>query len=124
MPYVMCPKCGTRSHLSVGDVATWYKEQYPDLPFGSVAPAICYFCFPEIGVGDTVVLREHGRRLDGVKAAVQGTVTAVVSGRDGSLYDVRFETGTAVTCIRSELRKLFEKEVTGKKDEVSSDDRS
>lgn len=45
MPYCECPKCGAVFHLNVGDVATWYRENHPDLKVGDMVRDLCFHCW-------------------------------------------------------------------------------
>jgi hypothetical protein len=95
----------------VADAGAWYKERYPSLPFGSLVPAQCFFCWQEVTVGDRVVVR----RLIGQDQAAQpndkGTLQRIDTADDGALYVIVLDSGREVVLIRAEFRKMSENEV-------------
>jgi hypothetical protein len=93
-------------HLNVGDVAKWYAERYPDVPFGSLVPGVCYYCFADLSAGDRVELRNTDDELDG-QIGVIDRIAADPKG-SGSLYFVTAN-GDDRAFIRSQLIKHRDK---------------
>jgi hypothetical protein len=111
MPYTKCPTCGVVSHDRVTDPSTWYQERYPDLPFGSIVPIVCYFCFEELSLGSSVVIRSNFTdQPDWAKPGTRGTVERVVAADDGVLFVVQFDNGLASYFLRGEIRRPNSKE--------------
>ncbi len=111
MPHGRCPQCGCLQHLQVTDAAAWYKERYPSLPFGSLVPAPCFFCWQEVNVGDRVVVRELIGQEQDAQPNDKGTLERMDASADGSLYVVKLDSGNEVVLIRAEFRKMRENEV-------------
>jgi hypothetical protein len=110
MPYIMCPQCGTVAHVSVGDHKEWYERYHPGIPFGNLVPGLCYYCFQEIKEGDSIVVRKLCNEKEGVQVGDGGRLQKVWTSKDGSLYEVRMDSGKECYFIRSELRGLIGKE--------------
>jgi ribosomal protein L21E len=106
----MCPLCGSLTHLSVGDVKKWYEEFHPDLRFGELVPARCFFCFKEYKEGDEIVVRNPHMTRNNIHVGVRGRITRIIKGNQGELFEIRLEDGKEQTLIRSEIRQLYEKE--------------
>ncbi len=110
MPYSKCPICGQTSHLNVSDPASWYAERYPQLPFGGLVPARCFYCFVNIESGDDILIRAHFTdHPDFAAVGVRGTVTEIASTDDGDLYYCKLDGGDDVF-VRGELRKPHDNE--------------
>jgi hypothetical protein len=109
MPYTMCPICGSLSHLNVGDLKDWYAKR--GVPFGSLLPAKCCFCWKEIRVGDVVVLRSFVTPKDYLKPGEKGVVKAVLESEDGLLFEVRMPNGKEYLFVRAEIRPLLDREI-------------
>ena len=97
--------------MSVGDVAAWYEEYHPNLPFGSLVPGPCYFCWPELQSGDTVVIRKRLTDETWIREGDVGVVKEVLSEGGGSLFHVKLDSGKEHYFIRAQLRKLRDGEV-------------
>lgn len=111
MPYAKCPTCGVVSHVRVTEPSTWYQERYPDLPFGSTVPIVCYFCFEELSLGSSVVIRSNFTdQPDWAKPGTRGTVVRVVAADDGVFFVVQFDNGLASYFLRGEIRRPNSKE--------------
>jgi hypothetical protein len=111
MPYGMCPLCGQTSHFSVGDVGEWYVQYYPGIPFGSLAPAICFYCFQELKLGDSVVIRHVFVEEQRHRINQTGVITDILAAKDGSLFLVRLDSAEEIYFVRAQLKKLRENEV-------------
>jgi hypothetical protein len=106
MPYSKCPICGGVSHLNVADPATWYQERYPNLPFGSIVPGVCFYCFGDIVIGSRVIVRSHAtEHPDWAQVGATATVTNIISSSDGSLFQLQFDDGRDHYFVRAEIRK-------------------
>ena len=111
MPYSKCPICGADSHLNVADPATWYRERYPDLPFGSVVPGVCFYCFGDISIGSRVIVRSHFTdHPDWAEIGTAATVVSIISSDDGSLFHLQFNDEHNDYFVRGELRKPHDDE--------------
>jgi hypothetical protein len=95
----------------VTDAAAWYKERYPSLPFGSLVPARCFSCWPEVNVGDRVVVRKLIGQDQDAQPNDKGTLQRVDVADDGTLYVIKLDSGREVVLVRGEFRKLRENEV-------------
>jgi hypothetical protein len=99
-------------HLSVGDVARWYAEYYPGLPVGSLVPGKCFYCWPELSIGDEVAVRPMLGDERQASPAVLGGIRQILSAVEhGSIYLVSLKSGEERFFIRAELRKLQVKSV-------------
>lgn len=111
MPYTKCPICGSVSHLNIADPANWYRERYPDLPFGSIVPGVCYYCFGEISIGSRVVVRSHvTEHPDWAHVGATAIVDNILSSNDGSLFHLQFDDGRDEYFVRAEVRKPHDDE--------------
>jgi hypothetical protein len=107
----MCPLCGQTSHFSVGDVKEWYEQNYPGIPFGSLVPAKCFYCWQDLKLGDSVVIRNGFVEQIKQKVGETGAITDVLTAEHGSLFLVLLRSGEEVYLIRPQLRKLRENEI-------------
>lgn len=89
-------------HLNISDVATWYAIRYPDVPFGSFVPGVCYSCFADLAVGDRVELRNIDDDLVGQIGVIDRIATDPLG--SGSLYFVVVD-GDERALIRRQLIK-------------------
>lgn len=105
MPYTMCPLCGSLMHVSVVDHKQWYDER--GVPFGSLVPLRCFYCWKEIGVGDVVVIRHLITPKEGVREGDRGTVKAILASPDGALTEVGMANGKNYYFVRAEVRPLI-----------------
>ncbi|MBB3210634.1 hypothetical protein FHS27_006482 [Rhodopirellula rubra] len=103
MAFLVCPTCGAEYHALISDPETWYAERYPDVAVGSVVPGLCFDCFPDLTIGDTVDIRNHGEPLDGQTGAIQQIV--VDPAGCGAIYFVRLPNGRDRALARCNLRK-------------------
>jgi hypothetical protein len=110
MPYAKCPVCGSTFHLQVTDIGEWYRNRYPSLPFGSIVPATCFFCWPEIKEGDRVVVRKIICDDQIARLGEKGTVKSILGSDDGSIFIVVLDSQKEASLIRAEFRKLRESE--------------
>lgn len=112
MPYSMCSMCGQISHISVGDVKEWYEKYYPEIPLGTMVPGQCFYCWPELKLGDSVVIRQVATEVQDVHKGEIGVITDILTSKDGSVFAVRTEAGKELYFIRAQLRKIRESEVS------------
>src|SRR5579859_4258453 len=105
MPYGKCPLCGCTYHLQVTDVAAWYRDWHPAVPFGSIVPGKCYFCWQEIKEGDRVVVRKIIGDEPLAKPDEIGTVKTILGSEDGSVFLVKLDSGKEAYLVRAEFRK-------------------
>jgi hypothetical protein len=106
MPFTKCPVCGEIMHLNVSDQALWHATYYHDLPGGSLVPGRCLYCWPELNVGDQVVIRQCLAGPPQAAIGDNGTINAVLSSPEhGTIYEVRLAAGKERYFIRAELRK-------------------
>jgi hypothetical protein len=106
MPYSKCPICGAVSHLNLGDPVSWYRERYPELPFGSIVPGVCLYCFGDIPIGSRVLIRSHfTKHPDWAQIGTIGTVTNKISANDGTLFQLQCDGGHDDFFVRGEIRK-------------------
>jgi hypothetical protein len=111
MPYSKCPICGSLTHLNVADPATWYRERYPDLPFGSIVPGVCFYCFGDISIGSRVFIRSHfTRHPEWAPIGAVGIVTNTISSNDGMLFQLQLDDGRDDYFVRGEIRKPHDNE--------------
>ena len=89
-------------HLNVGDPVAWYAKLYPDVPFGSLVPGVCYDCFHDLSAGDLVQLRH----VDDELADRTGVIARIATDPkgSGSIYFVTIDDKERVF-IRRQLRK-------------------
>jgi hypothetical protein len=107
MPYSKCPVCGNVTHLNVSDVIQWYADLYPGVSVGSLVPGRCFHCWPELGAGDHVAVRNPLGENSTVPVDSRGIIESVVRSPEcGALYLVRVESGKEIYFIRAELRKV------------------
>ena len=106
MPYSKCPICGTVAHLNVVDPASWYRERYPDLPFGALVAGPCFHCHYELTVGDVVMVRKHfSDHASWASVGCHATITGVTSCEHGLIYHVDVHGGKDESFVRGELRR-------------------
>ena len=106
MPYSKCPICGNVSHLNVIDPAAWYAERYPDLKFGGMVAARCFRCFTDLDIGDTIEIYRHfNDHPTWAAIGSTGTIRAITSCDDGSIYHVDVDGGKDAYFVRGELCK-------------------
>ncbi len=110
MPYGMCPLCGQTTHMSVGDVREWYKRYFAGIPQGSLVPARCFYCWQELKLGDSVVVRKVFAEDPNPRTGEVGVIKDIMTADDGSLFLVGLSSGKEVYMIRAQLRKLREGE--------------
>lgn len=112
MPYAKCPLCGHLEHLQVTDIGAWYKERYPSIPFGSLVPGRCYFCWQEVNVGDRVIVRKVVFSVDRpAEPNDRGMLQRIDEFDGGAIYVIKLDSGREVVLIRAEFRKMRENEV-------------
>lgn len=108
MPYTKCPTCGVVAHCRVASPSTWYAERYPELPFGSTVPLVCFFCSEELSPGSSVFIRSNfTEQPEWAVVGKRGTVTRVASSSDGVFYVVKFDNGKESFFLRGELRRPY-----------------
>ena len=110
MPYGKCPLCGCTYHMQVTDVTAWYRDRHPSVPFGSIVPGKCYFCWQEINIGDRVVVRKIIGDEQLAKPNEKGTVQSILDSEDGSVFVVKLDSGKEAYLVRAEFRKQRENE--------------
>ena len=111
MPYSKCPICGSVSHLNVPDPATWYRERYPDIPFGGIVPGVCFYCFGGIHIGSRVVIRSlFTEHPDWVQIGTVCPVLDIISSDDGDLFQLQFKDDKNDYFVRGEIRKPHDDE--------------
>jgi hypothetical protein len=96
----MCTLCGSLAHLSVADHAAWYEKQ--GVPFGTIVPARCPFCWQEIREGDVVVVRTQIVSRDEIKTGDQGVVRSIVTSDGGSIFEVKMQDDKEYRFVRAD----------------------
>jgi len=91
--------------LNVSDPASWYTDRHPDLPFGGLVPATCFYCFGSIKVGDDVIVRAHfTKHPDFAAIGLRSPVANIIASDEGNLFELQFDGGCDVF-VRGEIRK-------------------
>ena len=81
-------------HLNVADPEAWYRQNHPALEPGDIVAGKCFYCWQELSVGDTVVVRS--------KSEIRGTRPAARTNHTNRIWRRRL----TLSCRRTPIQAL------------------
>lgn len=106
MPWIICPTCGSRTHLNTGDPAG-FEARHHELFETGIALKVCWLCEVEIKNGDEVVVVNSFVRRTPKNSVPIGTIgiveaqSKIASGH--SIYRIRRAAEGIFYCLRGEI---------------------